>query len=147
MRTVDTYEFKAGDVVHPTTPNRLFMEALGAAGTWVATASDLVKILDAIDPTKPGVHLLAPETLATALMAPPVPFPHPDRWYGLAMRVWDSGEGWGHTGTLENARSMVFHRPDGITWAIMVNGNTPSNTDNLEGIMDKALATVTTWPD
>jgi D-alanyl-D-alanine carboxypeptidase len=146
MRTVDTYEFKAGDVVHPTTPNRLFMEALGAAGTWVATAADLVKILDAVDPTKPGIHFLTPETLAMALTAPPVPFPHPDRWYGLAMRVWDNGAGWGHTGTLENARSMVFHRPDGITWAIMVNGNTPSNTDNLEGIMDKALASVTSWP-
>ncbi len=65
----------------------------------------------------------------------------PEHWYGLGLRVWADGT-WGHTGTVENARSMVIRRPDGITWAIMVSGNTPSNTDRLRGVVDEAFATV-----
>ena len=56
--------------------------------------------------------------------------------------MWDSGAAWGHTGTVENARSMVFHGPNGVSWAVCVNGNVPSNTPDLRKYVDKALATV-----
>ena len=45
------------------------------------------------------------------------PLLEPASWYGLGLRVWADGT-WGHTGTVENARSMVIRRPDGITWAV-----------------------------
>ena len=76
----------------------------------------------------------------------PVPYPHADTWYGLGLIVWDSGAAWGHTGTVENAHSMVFHGPDGVTWAILVNGQSPSNTPDLRKVVDRALATVPGWP-
>jgi D-alanyl-D-alanine carboxypeptidase len=146
MRTVTTYEVRPGDVRHPTTPNRVFMEVLGAAGNWVGSAADLVRVVDSLVPGTGGYHPLPGEVVAQMLERAPVEFPHEDRWYGLGLRVWDFGEGWGHTGTLENARGMVFHRPDGITWALLVSGNPVSNTDNLRGIVDKALTKVTAWP-
>ena len=60
---------------------------------------------------------------------------------GLGIMVWDDGS-YGHTGTVENARSMVVHRPDGVTWAVLVDGNAPSETDRIEALLDKALASV-----
>ena len=75
-----------------------------------------------------------------------VAYPHTDSWYGLGLIVWDSGASWGHTGTVENARSMVFHGPNGVSWAVCVNGNVPSSTPDLRKYVDKALATVPSWP-
>jgi hypothetical protein len=37
---------------------------------------------------------------------------------------------------------MVIRRPDGITWAVMVSGNTPSNTDRIRQYVDRAFATI-----
>ena len=47
------------EVVHPSFPNRNYMEVLGGAGSWVATPADVVKIVDSLDNTKPGFHPLA----------------------------------------------------------------------------------------
>lgn len=145
MRVAGTYDVAPGEVVHPTTPNRRFMEALGPAGAWLGTPTDLVRVVDALDPWKPGPHLLDGPTVAEMAARPAVEFPNPNRWYGLGLRVWEDGS-WGHTGTVENARSMVLHRPDGITWAIVVSGNTPSNSDRLATIVNGALEQVTAWP-
>jgi hypothetical protein len=73
-------------------------------------------------------------------------YPHAGSWYGLGLIVWDNGTTWGHTGTVESARTMAFHRPDGVTWAILVNGPSPSQSADLRKVVDRALATVTTWP-
>jgi D-alanyl-D-alanine carboxypeptidase len=142
MRMAGTFDFQDGDVLHPTTPTRKFMEALGAAGAWVGTPVDLVTIVDALDPAKPGPKLLTPASALQMHARPPVAFTKPDVWYGLGLIEWDNGTAWGHTGTLENARSMVVHRADGITWAVTVNGNYPAQADRIRGMVDKALGTV-----
>jgi hypothetical protein len=117
------------------------MEVLGGAGAWLGTAADLVRIVDGLDTTRPGWHPLSRATLGEMLA------PHPGivysngQWYGLGLRVWADGT-WGHTGTVENARSMVIRRPDGLTWAVMVSGNAPSSTDRLRARVDKAFATI-----
>ncbi len=146
MRVAGTYDTRLGDVVHPTTQGRRFMEALGAAGNWIGTATDLVRVVDSLDPAKPGRHTLPAEVLAQMTLKAPVAYPHADSWYGLGLIVWDNGAAWGHTGTVENARSMVFHRADGITWAVLLNGGSPAEGEDLRRYVDKALATVTQWP-
>ena len=103
----------------------MFMEALGAAGNWVGTPTDLVTVINSLDPTTPGPHLLPPDVAASMTQPAAVAYPHADSWYGLGLIVWDSGAAWGHTGTVENARSMVFHGPNGVSWAVCVNGNVP----------------------
>jgi D-alanyl-D-alanine carboxypeptidase len=146
MRAAGTFDTRPGDVLHPTTQTRKFMEALGAAGSWLGTPADLVTIVDSLDPNKPLPHLLSPASVATMQARPPVTFSRPEVWYGLGLIMWDNGAGYGHTGTLENARSMVFHRPDGITWAVLVNSNYPAASEKIRTMMDKALAQVTAWP-
>jgi D-alanyl-D-alanine carboxypeptidase len=141
MRMAGTYDVRKGDVAHPTTPSRTFMEALGGAGAWIGTAADLVRIVDGLDTSRPGWHPLTAASVNQMLAAQPgIPY-SPGQWYGLGLRVWADGT-WGHTGTVENARSMVIRRPDGLTWAVVVSGNAPSNTDRLRDRVDAALATV-----
>ena len=141
MRMAGTYDVQPGDVAHPTTPGRTFMEALGGAGAWIGTASDLVAIVDGLDRTRPGWHPLSEFTLAQMqLPQPGIPY-SAGQWYGLGLRVWADGT-WGHTGTVENARSMVLSRPDGITWAVAISGNAPSNTDRIRTYVDEAFATI-----
>jgi D-alanyl-D-alanine carboxypeptidase len=145
MHMTGTAEVRPGDVAHPITPGRKYMEALGAAGAWVGTPTDLVHIIDALDPDRPGPHPLSAATVAQMRAPQPGIVYSPGQWYGLGLRVWADGT-WGHTGTVENARSMVLHRPDGITWAVTVSGNAPSNTDRIRHYVDQAFATIGVAP-
>jgi D-alanyl-D-alanine carboxypeptidase len=117
------------------------MEALGGAGAWVATPADLVRLVDSLDTTRPGWHPLSAEL--AALMPIPmagVSFPDPgQRLYGLGTIVWPDGS-WGHTGTVEATHAMVAHRPDGVTWSILVSGETPAETESLRDVFADALA-------
>ncbi len=141
MRMVKTFDFHPDEVEHPSIPGRVYMEALGAAGAWVATAADVVKILDALEPSRPGWHPLSVDTLA--LMRVPAPTASVpavrERWYGLGQIVWADGS-WGHTGTVENTHAMVLVRPDGVTWSILVSGEYPENTSRLREFFDEAVA-------
>src|SRR5690606_28181899 len=69
MRFTSTYELGPDEVAHHPSPNRNFMETLGAAGAWNATPTDLVRILNAIDPNTPGWKAVSLESMAA--MQPP----------------------------------------------------------------------------
>jgi CubicO group peptidase (beta-lactamase class C family) len=146
MRLAGTHDVRPGEAHHPSVNGRNYMEVLEAAGAWVGTAADLVRIVDSLDPAKPGWHPVAAATFADMIAKPAVPFPRTSRWYGLGLRVWADGT-WGHTGTVENARSMVLHQPNGITWAVLINGNVPSNTDRVRDYVAKAFEKAVESPD
>jgi len=140
MRLAGTFDVTDTDVVHPSIPGRNYMEVLGAAGAWLATPADIVKIVDSLDVTKPGFHPLKAATVD--LMRQPAPPPvvyKPDRWYGLGLIVYVDGA-WGHTGTVENAHAMVLRRADGVTWSVLVSGETPYDTERLRQIFDESIA-------
>jgi D-alanyl-D-alanine carboxypeptidase len=142
MRLAGTIDPFPNEVQHPSVPTRNYMEVLGGAGAWVATPADVVKIVDALDPAKPGWHPLTRRTLN--LMRRPVRnlnYPRPDdHWYGLGLIVSADGS-FGHTGTVENAHAMVLARPDGVTWSVLVSGQYPWDSDDLRRIFDDAVAT------
>ena len=141
MRLVRTIDPNADEVVHESGADRTYMESLAGAGAWVATASDMVRILDSLDPMNPGWHPLS-SAMATAMRQPipDVRFPEPnERRYGLGIVVWPDGSA-GHTGTLENTHTMLVQRSDGITWCILVSGDYPESTESLREIFDRALS-------
>jgi len=142
-RAAGTYDLRPGDVVHPTSQSRNFMESLGAAGNFVATARDLVKIVDALTPERRTARLLRPATVQQMLAKPgvgPSTWSRFNPWYGLGLIVYDQGGSWGHTGTVEGARTMVLHRADGVTWAILIAGRVSYSAAQLRSIMDQAVA-------
>lgn len=142
MRLAGTVDTRDDEVIHPSIPTRNYMEVLGGAGAWVATASDIVRVVAALDPETPGWHPLT--RWATRAMVRPAPRPvvyagGRDRWYGLGLIVYADGT-FGHTGTVENAHAMVLHRPDGVTWSLLVSGEYPSESSHLRAIIDEAFA-------
>jgi D-alanyl-D-alanine carboxypeptidase len=78
-------------------------------------------------------------------MRVPVPFPvevpaPANGWsYGLGLLLFGDGS-WGHTGTIESTHAVVVNRPDGLTVAVLVSGKFPTNTDDLLGVIDLAVA-------
>jgi D-alanyl-D-alanine carboxypeptidase len=135
----------AHEAVHVTPPPDVlgggwFMESLGAAGAWLGTAVDVVRFVDALA-TGP---LVSPAT-RTAMLADPGIDPAATAWWGLGLRNYGGGT-WGHTGSLRQARAMFLHRPDGTSWAILVNGTFPDHGDELRALMDRAMAAVPVWP-
>lgn len=132
MRMASTYDLGPDEVSHHPTPGRNFMETLGAAGSWNATPTDLVTILNSIDPKTPGWKALPGETMNSMRSGAPT-------GYGLGLIDY-SGGAYGHTGTIQNAHSMVLVQPDGVTWAVSISGNSPNETPELRNIVRGALA-------
>ena len=135
MRMSSTYDLGPDEVSHHPTPNRNFMETLGAAGSWNATPTDLVTILNSIDHATPGWKAISKEM--SEAMRYRVPSNLPPAGYGLGLINYDVG--FGHTGTIQNTHAMVVVQPDGVTWAVTVSGEYPSDTPQLRNIVRNAL--------
>ena len=138
FRLVGTYEFGPSDALHAVSGNRTYMEQLGPAGAWVATAADVAKLLDSLDPQSPSGHVISSESM-DLMKLPATPAPVGPLWdYGLGLRLFVSGE-WGHSGSIENVHAMVVHRPDGLVVSVLVNGTKPKETDDLIGAINDAV--------
>lgn len=137
-----TFDTKAGDALHASSPGRNYMEVLGPAGGWVATPLDVAKLAaslraDSADP------LLDAATVAAMRVPVPVPVETPppvSGWsYGMGLILFADGS-WGHTGTIESTHAVVVNRPDGLTIAVLISGKVPTNTDDLLPVIDAAVA-------
>ncbi len=138
FRMVGTYEFGPSDALHAVSGNRTYMEQLGPAGAWVATASDVAKMIASINARSPSPHVLSKESMKL-MITPATPQGVTPLWdYGLGLRLFASGE-WGHSGSIENVHSMVIHRLDGLTVSVLVNGTKPKETDDLIGVINAAV--------
>ncbi|TVR20960.1 MAG: class A beta-lactamase-related serine hydrolase [Ilumatobacter sp.] len=134
MRLADTYDVGPDEAQHFSRPGRNYMEALGGAGAWIASAADIARIVDALDPATPGWRPLS-DQLLTQMRRPPLEH----GGYGLGLILYPDGSV-GHTGTLESTHAMVVNRPDGVTWAVLVNGEFPRDSAAIRPIVDRALA-------
>jgi D-alanyl-D-alanine carboxypeptidase len=136
MRLANTFDPGPDEVLHPTTSGRNYMETLGGAGSWIATPSDLVTIMNSLDLSTPGFKPLGAATLE--LMKAPVGGRPGQRGYGLGLIAYGPGR-YGHTGTIEGTHAMTMNRGDGVTWAITVAGVYPDSTPVLESIINRAF--------
>ena len=135
--TVGTADRPAGDAHHWTRAGRNYMELLAAAGAWIASASDVARLVASIE----SGGVLSPTTRA-AMLDPSSTGPLEGGWtYGLGVRLFPDGS-YGHSGTLESSRSMALHLPDGTTVAVLVNGEVPKVTDDLIATIDWAATTL-----
>lgn len=124
-----------GDADHYSRPDRNFLELLGPAGAWTASASDVALFVDSL---AEGRVLANPEL--STMIAPVATGPDEEGWsYGLGVIVWPNGW-WGHTGSVESARSIVVAIPGGSVVAILVNGDEPMASGDLAQVVADALA-------
>ncbi|MFT4656277.1 MAG: D-alanyl-D-alanine carboxypeptidase [Candidatus Aldehydirespiratoraceae bacterium] len=137
MRLAPTFDPGPDEAQHVTTPGRNYMETLAGAGAWVASPTDLVTILDSLDLSTSGFKPLTLETVLAMVVPPGGKFGQ--RGYGLGVVSYGAGR-FGHTGTIESTHAMLLNRGDGVSWAITVAGQSPSESTDLERIMNAAFA-------
>ncbi|KAL3882794.1 hypothetical protein ACJMK2_029101 [Sinanodonta woodiana] len=120
-----------------------FMETTGSYGGWVASAGDLVKILDSLNHSLSGPHILNADSVVAMLERPA--YEHGDTWYGLGLDTEDAGQTYGHTGAMEGTSTTLYRFRNGFTWAFLL--NSWSKDMDLNGLIKYALSTLYSQPD
>jgi CubicO group peptidase (beta-lactamase class C family) len=88
---------------------------LGAAGGWIASASQLVKIVSMVDPENPYYQLLSEES--QELMVGGNSYKDAFGWKGAR------GENWWRTGTLAGSACFIYRKDNGYTYAVILNSS------------------------
>ncbi len=116
---------------------------LSAAGAWVASPAELLKLLAHIDGNLKKKDILSQETIAK--MVNTEPGVRPIGW----LRADENGA-WIRTGTLTGTSALLKKGADGISYAMILNtSNTMRHdfTDNINSVMSDFIEKVDHWPD
>jgi CubicO group peptidase (beta-lactamase class C family) len=118
------------------------IEALGAAGAWVATAPDLMRLLLAVDGFDTARDILSPESILFMT----------DVYNGYAPVGWRAtmvNGSWWRTGSFSGTTAMMKRLPDGTAWVVLLNTsawNGPELSSDIDRMMNKFLSKVKEWP-
>ncbi len=132
--------YGTGEVV-PTTYS-FNVEALSAAGGWVATPTDLLRFLVAVDGMSSVPDILSNESLL-AMIEPASGRPY--GWRGASV-----GGTWWRTGTLAGTTALMKRFDNGVSWVVLTNtSNRRSNYFNggFSYVLQNELARLNEWPD
>jgi len=118
------------------------METLGAAGGWVATPTEMMKLLVAIDGFDLKQDILSKESIQQ--MTQSTNRIRPFGWTGT-----DSNGYWWRTGTLSGTSALLKREQNGLSWILVIN-TTPKYGARfpvqINKTMIRGLATVDNWP-
>lgn len=120
------------------------MKVLGAAGGWIASAIDLMKLVVVIDQNPKVKDILSEESINQMTMV------NPGKLDPLGWRKTSSSGEWWRTGTLPGTSALVKRQPDGLSWVILSNTSTykgPHLALEMDRIMAQVLAKADGWPD
>ena len=117
------------------------VEALSAAGGWVATPTDLLRFLVAVDGLKSAPDILSNESLLA--MIEPVSG-RPYGWRGASI-----GGTWWRTGTLAGTSALMKRFENGVSWVVLTNtSNRRSDYFNgrFSNMLQNELTQLNEWP-
>jgi len=119
------------------------IETLGAAGSWLATAPDLMRLLLAVDGLSYNDDLLSEESIRFMT----------DTNNHFAPVGWKSSYidgNWVRTGSFAGTAGMIKRQPNGISWVVLMNSsawNGPEIHSYVNRMMSKMLSQINEWPD
>jgi CubicO group peptidase (beta-lactamase class C family) len=120
------------------------IENLGAAGGWIASPAELLKLVVAIDVNSGSPLILSPESIE--IMS--------DRDLpGNQLLGWTSSDTQGNlwrTGSFAGTSALVMRQSNGLTWAIFFNTSTYKGTTlarDVRRVVQPALNRVEEWPE
>jgi CubicO group peptidase (beta-lactamase class C family) len=119
------------------------MKTLGAAGGWIASSTDLLKLMLAID-DMPTVKDMLTEEDIKKMVTPVSPGMSPLGW----RRV--NRYGWFRTGTLAGTSALMVRKPDGISYTVLFNtGNWkgPRLATDIYRMMERGIRGINEWPE
>ncbi len=118
------------------------IETLGAAGGWVASPTELMKFLVAIDGFGMRDDILSVESITE--MTKSSKWIRPFGWTGT-----DSNGFWWRTGTLSGTSALLKREQNGLSWVLIIN-TTPKYGARfpvqINKTVIKGLATIDNWP-
>lgn len=119
------------------------LQVLSGAGGWVASPTELMKFITAIDPQDSKPDILQAKTIA--YMTETDKAHYPIGW----MQTTESND-WSRTGSLSGSSAMLKRQHDGFTWVFITNTSSWSGSrfpSKISAMMKQALAKVKKWPD
>jgi CubicO group peptidase (beta-lactamase class C family) len=118
------------------------VEAMDAHGGWIASATDLAKLMVAADGFSTKPDILQARTIHM-MTTPCTQYPG----YGMGWFVNNSGNWW-HTGSLAGSSALMARINEGYSWVVLFNGNPQTHAyfSALDQLMASALRKVQLWP-
>jgi len=119
------------------------IETLGAAGSWLATAPDLMRLLLAVDGFNYNEDLLNEQSVSFMT----------DVNNNFAPVGWKTtyiDGNWIRTGSFAGTAGMLKRQPDGISWVVLLNSsawNGPEIHSYINRMMSKMIMQINSWPD
>lgn len=113
-------------------PYAINASRMDSHGGWIASATDLVKLMARVDGSNGTPDILKPATVT--IMKTEV---KPGSYYGLGWAV-GNGNMW-HTGAISGTAAEVIHSSTGYSWAVLCNSR--SYNSGFDGALDNLL-----WP-
>ncbi|MCG8580218.1 MAG: beta-lactamase family protein [Bacteroidales bacterium] len=119
------------------------MYSLGAAGGWIASSTDLMKLMLAIDGFDTYPDYLKEESIDRMVSKD-------DNNYGpLGWRRIRSNT-WYRTGTLAGTSALMARKDNGISYVILFNTGSwkgPALANDISKVMERGIKSVETWPE
>ncbi len=120
------------------------IETLGAAGGWVSSSTDLLKLIVAIDGFNEPADILSEESIHEMTRTDFVG-ENPLGWRGIR-----KGKYWYRTGTLAGTSALIMRKDNGIEYVIIFNSSSWKGSEfanDIKYMMDKTLSKITDWPE
>lgn len=119
------------------------IKTLGAAGAWIATAPDLMKLLLAVDGFSTRPDILSDESIRYMT----------DSQNGFAPVGWMNtvmNGTWMRTGSFPGTAGMMKRQADGLSWVVLFNSSSwigPELHNYTSKMMNKVVSKIESWPD
>ena len=120
------------------------IELLGAAGGWLASPAEMLKMVVAVDGLNTSPDLLMPETIHTMTNT------SRSRYDMIGWKGTDGRGTWWRTGTLTGTSALLVRQNNGINWIIVTNTTTWKRSrihSETSRTMFRAISSVKEWPE
>ncbi len=123
-----------------------YLEGLGAAGAWIASPSEILKLGLALVPGE------KPETILQDSSLIEMQAPNPQDSIGPLFLGWKrvDEEGCWRSGSLASGNALLLVNPEGLSWCFLSNTGTwrgPYFIYEVAGLLRRTLPKVNNWPD
>ena len=139
------YAFDGSGKLVPVAYGGNNIELLGAAGGWIASAPELLKLITSIDGFESKADILTDETIDIMTRSK-----KQNKGNTIGWRGTDGYGTWWRTGTLAGTSALIMRQKNETDWVVLLNTSTKKRSrihNELSRTMFKALGSVSKWPD
>lgn len=138
------YAFDGSDKLVPMSYGGNNIQLLGSAGGWIASSTELIKLVVAIDGFDSKPDILSKKTIREMTKS------NKRTKKLIGWRGTDGYDTWWRTGTLSGTSALVMRQRNEINWVILFNTSTDRKSkihNDISRTMFQTLRHVDNWPD